>query len=87
MQSITQGDSGQFIYSDKERVNSAKNIKLKKYISSSRGGGHHMDTPNLSAGLLGPIPMSQGHSSGGMPSSWGKHWALEQVNYPHNTHF
>ncbi|CAL8262503.1 unnamed protein product [Lota lota] len=53
--------------------------------NTSGGGGHHMDTPNLSAGLLGPIPMSQSHSAGGMPSSWGKHCSLEQVNHPRIT--
>ncbi|XP_029917119.1 matrin 3-like 1.2 [Myripristis murdjan] len=40
-------------------------------MSSSRGGPHLMDTPNLSSGLLGPAPMGPGQQSGGMPSSWG----------------
>ncbi|XP_028271214.1 matrin-3-like isoform X2 [Parambassis ranga] len=36
---------------------------------SGRGGGL-METPNLSAGLLGPSPMSSGQT-GGLSSSWG----------------
>ncbi|XP_071390559.1 matrin 3-like 1.2 isoform X2 [Centroberyx affinis] len=41
-------------------------------MASSRGGGSHLlETPNLSAGLLGPAPMAPGQSAGGMPSSWG----------------
>ncbi|XP_044061918.1 matrin 3-like 1.2 isoform X2 [Siniperca chuatsi] len=39
-------------------------------MSSGRGGGL-LDTPNLSAGLLGPAPMSSAHTGGGMSSSWG----------------
>ncbi|KAF7654393.1 hypothetical protein LDENG_00070710 [Lucifuga dentata] len=39
-------------------------------MASSRGGGL-LDTPNLSAGLLGPAPMSSGQTVGGMSSSWG----------------
>ncbi|XP_070769110.1 matrin 3-like 1.2 [Enoplosus armatus] len=39
-------------------------------MSSGRGGGL-LDTPNLSAGLLGPAPMSSAHTAGGMSSSWG----------------
>ncbi|XP_069029707.1 matrin 3-like 1.2 [Embiotoca jacksoni] len=38
-------------------------------MSSGRGGGL-LDTPNLSAGLLGPPPMSSGQT-GGMSSNWG----------------
>ncbi|KAM4621087.1 uncharacterized protein ACJ7VT_005514 [Polymixia lowei] len=41
-------------------------------MASSRGGGPHvMETPNLSAGLLGPAPMTSSQTGGGMPSSWG----------------
>ncbi|KAM3866932.1 matrin 3-like 1.2 [Diretmus argenteus] len=47
-------------------------------MASSRGGGSHLlDTPNLSAGLLGSAPgmgadpRSSGQNTGGMPSSWG----------------
>ncbi|XP_050928527.1 LOW QUALITY PROTEIN: matrin-3-like [Lates calcarifer] len=39
-------------------------------MASGRGGGG-LDTPNLSAGLLGPAPMSSGQTAGGMQSSWG----------------
>ncbi|CAJ1059358.1 matrin 3-like 1.2 isoform X1 [Xyrichtys novacula] len=39
-------------------------------LSSGRGGGL-LETPNLSAGLLGPAPMSSAQTSGGMSSSWG----------------
>ncbi|XP_070692704.1 matrin 3-like 1.2 [Pempheris klunzingeri] len=39
-------------------------------MSSGRGGGL-LDTPNLSAGLLGPAPMSSAQTAGGMSSSWG----------------
>ncbi|XP_034545444.1 matrin 3-like 1.2 isoform X2 [Notolabrus celidotus] len=39
-------------------------------MSSSRGGGL-LETPNLSAGLLGAAPMSSGQTSGGMSSGWG----------------
>ncbi|XP_068180960.1 matrin 3-like 1.2 [Antennarius striatus] len=38
-------------------------------MSSSRSGGR-LDGPNLSAGLLGPAPMSSA-GAGGMSSSWG----------------
>ncbi|KAM8733242.1 matrin 3-like 1.2 isoform 2-T3 [Acanthopagrus schlegelii] len=38
-------------------------------MSSGRGGGL-LDTPNLSAGLLGPAPLSSVQTSGGMSSSW-----------------
>lgn len=31
-----------------------------------------MDTPNLSAGLLGPAPMSSVQTAGGLSSSWGE---------------
>ncbi|XP_074529628.1 matrin 3-like 1.2 [Halichoeres trimaculatus] len=39
-------------------------------MPSGRGGGL-LETPNLSAGLLGPAPLSSTPSSGGMSSSWG----------------
>ncbi|KAM9357347.1 matrin 3-like 1.2 [Symphorus nematophorus] len=39
-------------------------------MSSGRSGGL-LDTPNLSAGLLGPAPMSSIQTGGGMSSSWG----------------
>ncbi|XP_051275771.1 matrin 3-like 1.2 isoform X2 [Dicentrarchus labrax] len=39
-------------------------------MSSGRGEGL-LDTPNLSAGLLGPAPMSSVQTAGGMSSSWG----------------
>ncbi|XP_030252364.1 matrin 3-like 1.2 isoform X3 [Sparus aurata] len=38
-------------------------------MSSGRGRGL-LDTPNLSAGLLGPAPLSSVQTSGGMSSSW-----------------
>lgn len=31
-----------------------------------------MDTPNLSAGLLGPAPMSSVQTAGGLSSGWGE---------------
>lgn len=31
-----------------------------------------MDGPNLSAGILGPAPMSSIQSAAGLPSSWGE---------------
>uniref|UniRef100_A0A671UB95 Matrin 3-like 1.1 n=1 Tax=Sparus aurata TaxID=8175 RepID=A0A671UB95_SPAAU len=40
-------------------------------MSSGRGRGL-LDTPNLSAGLLGPAPLSSVQTSGGMSSSWGE---------------
>uniref|UniRef100_A0A3B4URT1 Uncharacterized LOC111233519 n=1 Tax=Seriola dumerili TaxID=41447 RepID=A0A3B4URT1_SERDU len=39
-------------------------------MASGRGGGV-LETPNLSAGLLGPAPMSSAQTAGGMSSSWG----------------
>ncbi|XP_039976056.1 matrin 3-like 1.2 isoform X2 [Xiphias gladius] len=39
-------------------------------MSSGRGGGV-LETSNLSAGLLGPAPLSSPQTAGGMPSSWG----------------
>uniref|UniRef100_UPI003AAC8A43 matrin 3-like 1.2 n=1 Tax=Centroberyx gerrardi TaxID=166262 RepID=UPI003AAC8A43 len=49
-------------------------------MASSRGGGSHLlETPNLSAGLLGPAPMAPGQSAGGMPSSWGKGGQLGHI--------
>ncbi|XP_062250072.1 matrin 3-like 1.2 isoform X1 [Platichthys flesus] len=39
-------------------------------MSSGRGGGS-LETPNLSAGLLGPAPMSSARAAGGTSSSWG----------------
>ncbi|KAM7418248.1 hypothetical protein PAMA_017755 [Pampus argenteus] len=39
-------------------------------MSSGRGGGL-LNTPNLSAGLLGPAPMSSGQTAGGTSSNWG----------------
>ncbi|XP_062281705.1 matrin 3-like 1.2 [Scomber scombrus] len=38
-------------------------------MSSGRSRG--IDTPNLSAGLLGPAPMTSGQTGGGTSSSWG----------------
>ncbi|CAK6977248.1 LOW QUALITY PROTEIN: matrin-3-like [Scomber scombrus] len=38
-------------------------------MSSGRSRG--LDTPNLSAGLLGPAPMTSGQAGGGTSSSWG----------------
>ncbi|XP_040903929.1 matrin 3-like 1.2 [Toxotes jaculatrix] len=39
-------------------------------MASGRGGGL-LETPNLSAGLLGPAPVSSAQTAGGMSSSWG----------------
>ncbi|XP_034399546.1 matrin 3-like 1.2 isoform X2 [Cyclopterus lumpus] len=39
-------------------------------MSSGRSGSL-LDTPNMSAGLLGPAPMSSSHTGGGTSSSWG----------------
>ncbi|XP_076021884.1 matrin 3-like 1.2 [Genypterus blacodes] len=39
-------------------------------MAPNRGGGL-MGGPNLSAGLLGPVPMSSGQTAGGMTSNWG----------------
>ncbi|XP_056151171.1 matrin 3-like 1.2 [Lampris incognitus] len=41
-------------------------------MASSRGGGSHLlETPNLSAGILGPAPMSTGQTPVGLSSNWG----------------
>ncbi|XP_042274294.1 matrin 3-like 1.2 isoform X1 [Thunnus maccoyii] len=50
-------------------------------MSSGRGGGL-VDTPNLSAGLLGPAPMSSGQTAGGMSSSWAGGDAASGKNQP-----
>uniref|UniRef100_UPI0037E809CE matrin 3-like 1.2 isoform X2 n=1 Tax=Semicossyphus pulcher TaxID=241346 RepID=UPI0037E809CE len=50
-------------------------------MSSGRSVGL-LETPNLSAGLLGPAPMSSAQTAGGMSSSWGGGPGLSGKNQP-----
>ncbi|XP_026185435.1 matrin 3-like 1.2 [Mastacembelus armatus] len=50
-------------------------------MASGRGGSL-LEAPNLSAGLLGPAPISSAQTSGGMSSSWGGGPGLSGNNQP-----